>query len=154
PLIYQDTLIGTMNIESPRPGAFSEADLRFAEVFGRELAAALHTLELLSAEKSGAATQILDSVGREVAPAIDDILVAASSVLERYIGHGPELADKLRKILASARSVKEAIRQVGDELAPDRPAPPLSGGVGPAPPSLKDLRVLVADGDERVRRSA
>jgi CheY-like chemotaxis protein/PAS domain-containing protein len=151
PLIYQDTLIGTMNIESPRPGAFSEDDLRFAEVFGREVAAALHTLDLLSAEKTSAGGQVIEAVSREVDPAVDDILVSAASVLERYIGHDPELGDRLRKILASARSIKQAIRQVGDEFAPERPAAVV--GAAP-PPSLKGLRVLVADADERVRRSA
>jgi len=151
PLVYQDTLIGTMNIESPRPDAFSDDDLRFAEVFGRELAAALHTLELLSAEKTTAGGQMIDAVSREVDPAVDDILVNAAGVLERYIGHEPELAERLKTILASARSIKQAIRQVGEELAPERPA---AVGQPAAPPSLRGLRVLVADGDERVRRSA
>src|SRR5262249_345395 len=51
PLIYQDAVVGTLNVESPRPNAFGEDDLRFAELFSYEVAAALHTLELLSAEQ-------------------------------------------------------------------------------------------------------
>ncbi len=57
PLIFQDQTVGTFNVESPRPNAFGESDRQFLELFGQEIAAALHTLELLSAEKRSTATQ-------------------------------------------------------------------------------------------------
>ena len=152
PLIFQDQVVGTFNVESPQPCAFGESDRQFLELFGQEIAAALHTLELLSAEKRSTATQSIEAISREVALPVDDILAAATSVLERYIGHDAEIADKLRKILAGARSIKACIQQVGENIAP---APPSTAPAGtPAPPSLKGLRVLVADNDDRVRRSA
>ena len=68
---------------------------------------------------------------------MDDILAAATSVLERYIGHDPEIADQIRKIIASARSIKECIQKVGEDIAPR----PLPSGARPAPPpALKGLR--------------
>ena len=152
PLIYQDQVIGTFNVESPEPNHFVEDDLQFAEIFSHEIAAALHTLELLSAEKSSAATQSIEAVNREVALPVDEILADAASVLERYIGHEPEIADKLRKILAAARSIKQSIQKVGEDLAP--PSRPPTGVPPPKPPMPKGLRVLVADDDERVRRAA
>ncbi len=152
PLVFQEQVVGTFNVESPQPDAFGESDRQFLELFGQEIAAALHTLELLSAEKWSTATQSVEAVSREVALPVDDILAAATSVLERYIGHDPDIADKLRKILAGARSIKACIQQVGENIAPTQ-APPASAGVA-APPSLKGLRVLVADNDDRVRRSA
>ena len=151
PLIYQDQVIGTFNVESPEPNHFTEDDLQFAEIFSHEIAAALHTLDLLSAEKSSAATQSIEAVNREVALPVDEILADAASVLERYIGHEPEIADKLRKILAAARSIKQSIQKVGDEVAPVKPA---AGAQPPKPPMPRGLRVLVADEDERVRRAA
>jgi hypothetical protein len=48
PLIAGDEVIGTFNVESPRPSAFSSRDLEFTETFSRVIAQALHTLELLS----------------------------------------------------------------------------------------------------------
>jgi CheY-like chemotaxis protein len=150
PLIFQDKVIGTFNVESPRPGAFGEADLQFAEIFSHEIAAALHTLELLQAEKSSTASQSVEAVSREVALPVDDILAAATSILERYIGHDAEMADKIRKIIVGARSIKQCIQKVGEDIAPPRPA----GVKEPASPALKGLRVLVADNDDRVRRSA
>jgi CheY-like chemotaxis protein len=151
PLIYQDQVIGTFNVESPKLDAFGENDLQFAEIFSREIASALHTLELLVAEKRSTATQSIEAISREVALPVDEILTAATAVLDRYIGHEPEMADKLRHILASARALKQSIQKVGEDLAPARPA----SRPGETPhPRLKGLRVLVADNDERVRRSA
>ncbi len=151
PLIARDQVIGTFNVESPQPNAFGEDDLQFAEIFSREIASALHTLELLQAEKRSTASQSVEAISREVALPVDEILAAATTVLDRYIGHEPEIADKLRQILASARALKQCIQKVGEDLAPARTA--CRPGETPHP-DLKGLRVLVVDNDERVRRSA
>jgi CheY-like chemotaxis protein len=151
PLIVQDQVIGTFNVERPQLNAFREEDLQFAEIFSREIGAALHTLELLSAEKRSTASQSIEAISREVALPVDEILAAATAVLDRYIGHEPEMADKLRQILASARSVKQSIQKVGEDLAPAKPD---AAAGRPTHPRLKGMRVLVADNDERVRRSA
>ena len=50
-MLLHDAVIGTFNVESPEPRAFSESDLQFLEIFCRDVAAALNTLELLVAEK-------------------------------------------------------------------------------------------------------
>ena len=42
------------NRESPQARAFSEADLQFLEIFSRDVAVALNTLELLVAQKANA----------------------------------------------------------------------------------------------------
>jgi CheY-like chemotaxis protein len=151
PLIWQDQVIGTFNVESPQLNGFGEADLQFAEIFSRELASALHTLELLLAEKRSTASQSIEAISKEVALPVDEILTAATAILDRYIGHEADLADKLRQILASARSIKQCIQKVGEDLAPTKPT---SRPGEAAHPRLKGLRVLVADNDERVRRSA
>lgn len=150
PLIVQDEVIGTFNVESPKLNAFGEDDLQFAEIFSREIAAALHTLQLLTAEKRSAASQSIEAISREVALPVDDILATATAVLDRYIGHEPEIADKVRQILASARAIKQCIQKVGEDLtATKTPARREADH-----PRLKGLRLLVADNDERVRRSA
>ena len=150
-LTVGDQVIGTFNVESPQVNGFTEEDLQFCEIFSRELASALHTLELLSAEKRTTATQSVEAISREVAMPVDEILTAATAVLDRWIGIEPEMSDKLKQILASARSIKQCIQKVGEDLAP-RPTS-LSAAVK-VHPKLHGLRVLVADNDERVRRSA
>jgi CheY-like chemotaxis protein len=154
PLIHRDRVIGTFNVESPRPNAFGEDDLQFLEEFSHEIAAALKTLELLSAEKSTTASQSVEAISREVALPVDDILAAATSMLERYIGHDAEMADKIRKILVGARSIKQVIQKVGEDIAPAGQLFPAGPTATPRPPNLKGLRVLLADNDDRVRRSA
>jgi two-component system, sensor histidine kinase SagS len=152
PLLYEDKVIGTFNVESPTMHGFGEQDLQFAEIFSREIASALHTLELLTAEKHSTATRSVEAISREVALPVDDILTAATAVLDRYIGHDPEMAAKLRQILAGARAIKQSIQKVGEDLAPQSKAPAHSEDG--TRPKLKGKRVLVADNDERVRRSA
>ena len=152
PLVYQDeTHRHALNVESPSLNAFGEDDLKFLEMFGREIAAALHTLQLLSVEKRTAASQSVEAINREVAMPVDEILAAATTVLDRYIGHDPELAEKLKRILAAARAIQQSIQRVGEDLTASRAPGPCGAGPGP---SLKGLRLLVVDNDERVRRSA
>lgn len=150
PIIAHDEVLGTFNVESPKLGAFTEQDVQFAEIFSRELAAALHTLELLTAEKRSTASQSIEAISREVALPVDEILSSATAVLDRYIGHDPDLSDKLRQILAAARLIKQCIQKVGADLAP----PQTGAGTEDPHARLRGLRVLVADCDERVRRSA
>ena len=64
PLLVDEQVIGTFNVESPQVNGFNEDDLQFCEIFSRELASALHTLELLSAEKSATATKSIEAISR------------------------------------------------------------------------------------------
>ena len=147
PLKHQDEVIGTLNVESPRPNGFGPDDLQFTELFSKEIAAALHTLDLLTAQQSCTAAQSLDAVGREIALPVDDVIGGASVLLARY-GDDPEVGAQLRKILAAARGVKESLRRVGRDLAGE----PAAGRLPPLP--LAGKRVLVVDPDERMRKSA
>ena len=61
PLKYQDEVIGTLNVESPRNDAFGADDLQFTELFSKEIAAALHTLDLLNAQEICTARPIVGS---------------------------------------------------------------------------------------------
>lgn len=151
PLRFGDQIVGTFNVESPTLGAFGEEDLQFAEIFSHAVAAALHTLDLLSAEKTSGASQSIEAVNREVALPVDDILADATILLERYVGHSPEVAGRIKKVLANARLIKQSIVKVGEDLGP-RPQTSIVREV--APLELKGVRVLVADNDDRVRRHA
>ena len=152
PLVLGEQILGTFNVESDKPAAFTEDDLRFAELFAREVAGALHTLELLVAEKYATARESTERTLREVAGPLDEVLQDASWLLERYIGHGPEMSDRLRRIAARGREIKTLIHRVGEELRPEPTRSPLPPG--PARESLRGARVLVADEDPHVRAAA
>lgn len=151
PLIDQDKVIGTFNVESPQPGHFTEQDQQFLEIFGREIANSLHTLDLLVAEKRSTATQSVEAISREVAIPVDEILTSACALLDRYIGHDPDMAERLQTILQGARAIKESIQKVGETMAPSASVDQTRDSRGQG---LRGMRILVADNDERLRRSA
>ena len=152
PLILHDEVIGTFNVESPEPRAFTESDLQFLEIFSRDVAVALNTLELLVAEKAGAAIESVEAIHSAVALPVDDILNDAVNVMERYIGHEPEVVERLQRILRNARDIKQVIHKVGQKMAPTQAHP--QGVQSHKRPLLRGKRVLVVDADDSVRVSA
>ncbi len=145
-----DSVIGTFNVESPQLLGFSPQDVQFAEIFCRELASALKTLDLLLVEGQTMATHSIDAINQSVSIPVDEILAAATSLLERWIGHDDEMADTVKKILLQARCIKENILRVGEDITPQL-LPLVTPGEAPCRISQ---RVLVVDNDERVRKSA
>ncbi len=123
PLLWHDDVIGTFNVESIEPRAFSESDLQFLEIFGRDVAAALNTLELLVAEKGITAAESVEAIHSAVALPVDEILNEAVNVMERYIGHEPEVVERLQRILRNARDIKQVIQKVGQTMAPAQALP-------------------------------
>ena len=178
PLKFQDEVIGTLNVESPRPNGFGPDDLQFTELFSREVADALHTLDLLSAQQECTASQSVEAINREIAIPIDEVLASASVLIGKPFAD-PETTALLRKILDNVRLVKESVSKVGRTLTPRQAdalpeGHPLTGGRGAIrpvivsenqmdgaalAPSEEDIplagrRVLVVDPDERTRRQA
>ncbi|HEX3659017.1 MAG TPA: response regulator [Pirellulales bacterium] len=152
PLVLHDEVIGTFNVESPEPRAFTESDLQFLEIFSRDVAAAVNTLELLQAEKATTAAESVEAIHSAVALPVDDILNDAVNIMERYIGHEPEVTERLQHILRNARDIKQVIQKVGQKMAPSQAHP--QGLQVSDRPLLRGLQVLVADADESVRSAA
>jgi CheY-like chemotaxis protein len=152
PLIQHDKVIGTFNVESPEPRAFSENDLQFLEIFSRDVANALNTLELLVAQQANTAQASVEAIHREVALPVDEILNDAVNVMEAYIGHDPSVLERLQRILRNARDIKQLIHKVGQEMAPAEAVPACAQIE--SRPALRNRRVLVVDDDESVRIAA
>lgn len=146
PLMYQNDLVGTFNVESPRLNGFTEEDLQFTELIGKEIASALHTLDLLSAQQSCAATHSVELVSREIALPIDEVIASAAVLLKQLGDRDDVVVRHLRKIVDNARQVKASVRRVGDQAA--------DATVTPAPRPLTGRRVLVVEQDARLRREA
>jgi len=153
PLILHDEVIGTFNVETPQPGRFTEDDVLFLELYARDIAKALRTLELLHAEKLTAASESVELISREVSLPVDAILREATWVLDRYIGHEADLSERLRRILAAAREIKHLIQRVGEQVAP-ADAVPVQRIRPPRHPILAGKRILLVDADEAVRQAA
>jgi CheY-like chemotaxis protein len=158
PLMIQGQVIGTLNVESPRPNAFGPDEVRFTELFSKDVAQALYTLELLSAQQNCTASQSIDAINREVALPVDEMLATVTALLARFADSDVSVAEPLRRILAGARSIKQCIQKVGGDLAPANAAtlPGLTVPANAGKPlgKLRGLRVLVVDPEERIRQSA
>jgi two-component system, sensor histidine kinase SagS len=141
PLVYNNELVGTFNVESPTLNGFTPEDLQFTELFSKEIATALHTLDLLNAQQTCAVSQSVDQVSRGIALPVDEVLASAAVLLKQLGDRDDTVVSHLRKIVASARQVKECVRQVGDQAT-----------AGPRP--LVGKRVLVIEQDGRLRREA
>ncbi len=152
PLSLHDEVIGTFNVESPEPRAFNESDLQFLEIFTRDLAVALNTLELLVAEKATTTAESVEAIHSAVALPVDEILNDAVNVMERYIGHEPEVVERLQRILKHARDIKQVIQAVGQKMTPTQAHPEYLPQ--PQHTELRGRQVLVADADESVRSAA
>ncbi len=147
PLKYHEEVVGTLNVESPRLNGFGADDLQFTELFSKEIAAALHTLDLLNAQQTCTISQSIEAINREIVIPVDEVLCSASVLLDKF-GDDSDAAAHLRRILAAARTVKDNVQKVGRDL---------TGEVEPLATSettLAGKRVLVVDQDERVRRAA
>lgn len=152
PLIWHEEVLGTFNVESPRAGAFTENDLQFLELFAREIAMALNTLQLLAVEKLSTASQSAEKILCEVGQPVDDIIHSVTWVIENTIGVDREISDRLRDILKSTRDIKQQIQQVGDTLRPKGGKASLVQSK--VRPKMQHKRVMVVDADEEVRRAA
>ncbi len=135
PLIFHGTVIGTLNVESPQPDAFDDRDRQFIEIYGRNIAAALNTLELLEAEKVSTASASVEAINRELAIPLDDIITDATTVLDRYAGHDEDIIARLRHLLYRAREIRSLIHKAGSTIAP-----PAKQGPPAAAPRLSGSR--------------
>jgi two-component system, sensor histidine kinase SagS len=152
PLMLHDEVFGTFNVESPRKRAFSENDLQFLELFAREIAVALNTLELLAVEKISTATESTELILREVVDPVDKIIQDTTWLIENTVGADAEVTERLRGVLKYTRGIKQMIQTVGDtfphnanqSVMPDSDVRPL----------MQHKRVLVVDEDQKVRQAA
>lgn len=152
PIKLGELVIGTFNVEGPTPNAFGPDELQFAELFAREIAQALHTLELLSAQKYCAANESIKAINHEIALPVDTILTSATAILGGYLGLDRPMAENLRKVIEQARMIKANIQKVGDNLAPGAGLAAAIDGLSPF--RLKGKRVLVVDPEQEMRQAA
>jgi len=149
PLIDQNQLLGTLNVESDVVDGFTVSDRQFLDVYAQNLALALHTLDLLQAETAKAYLDSVKKVWRSIALPVDEILNDATFVLDRYVGHDDDIIRRLRHLIVQARDIRTIIKEVESVAPPparvstEKPAPPLAG-----------QSILFVDADEATRRAA
>ena len=155
PLLCRGEVIGTFNVESLQPNAFSEDDLQLLETFADDVAQAIHTLELLSVEQKETAFRSIEKVFSDSIGPLNLILNETAFTPFEKLRHAPLSVD-FDEIFASVMRVRDYARQIQSafqghiaSLTPDLP-PELSATDCNNYPILRNRRVLMVDGDESV----
>jgi CheY-like chemotaxis protein/PAS domain-containing protein len=149
PIKRHERVLGTFNVESTHANAFSEQDQQFLELFCRDLAIALNTLELLVFERATVASESSTVLLREAARPVDEILNDIDWLQNKFVGFDPQATERLQRMLKQTRTIRQLIHGIGEKVAPQVSAPIAS--MTPSKPKLRGKRVLIADGDESVR---
>jgi CheY-like chemotaxis protein len=133
--------------------SFNQTDLDFLTLFSRVVASSLNQLQLLAAEKVTVETENSDRLRREVAKPSDEILNAATWILERYIGHDPDVCDRLQLITDRVRKITGYVGSVPEK---SDASVPFNKSQVQRPPrkALIGKRVLVVDQDMAARDEA
>ncbi len=152
PIKRHERVLGTFNVESTHANVFSEQDQQFLELFCRDLAIALNTLELLVFERATVASESSTVLLREAARPVDEILNDIAWLQNKFVGFDPQATERLQRMLQQTRTIRQLIHGIGEKVAPQVSAP--MGSLSPSMPKLKSKRVLVADRDDSVRAAA
>lgn len=149
PIKRHERVLGTFNVESTHANAFSEQDQQFLELFCRDLAVALNTLELLVFERATVASESSTVLLREAAKPVDEILNDIAWLQNKFVGFDPQATERLQRMLKQTRTIRQLIHGIGEKVAPQVQSPVVP--LGPSKPKLRGKRVLIADADESVR---
>ncbi|HOD81703.1 MAG TPA: response regulator [Phycisphaerae bacterium] len=149
PLRLSDKVVGVLNVESDKAGAFGEEDRQFAEIFANYVALALHILNLLVLERRATHHRVSGSISAELTGPLNDIISEATEAIEDCAGQD-ELRSRLESIVEGARKMSETVQAwaqaavTGIMTTPGRTAPD---------PLLAGRRILVADDEEIIRQT-
>src|SRR5690606_11322004 len=111
PLRVHDKVIGILDVESKEPGQFDEQDRQFTEIFARHVAMALHTLDLLVAERTTTNESVVGRFEGELAEPLED-LAHEVDWLTGLAERDPETAKHVAQIRRDLDSIKARMKDV------------------------------------------
>jgi CheY-like chemotaxis protein len=148
PLWLHDRVVGVFNVESRTANAFDENDRRFAEIFGRYIAMAMHILDLLVVERYTTNEQLAENLLRELNDPLGEITSRTAAL--RAAAGDDQMRDGLDRILEAAGTLRhrleactagpKSILGAEQELHKCEPDPVMIG-----------KQVLVADNEGAIR---
>ena len=151
PLRVHDKVIGILDIESREPGQFDEQDRQFVEIFARHIAMALHTLDMLVAERCSTNQAVSGRFEGELAEPLQDIARQIEWLDRAESGADPETARHIGLIRADLEAIKDRMHELAEGpqtlLGVDRAL-----AEGRVDPVMEGRRVLIADDAPKIRK--
>lgn len=151
PLRIYDKIIGALNVESGVEKAFGEEDRQVAEIFSRYIAIAMNILDLMVTERFESVGQTTDHFSHEVSEPLSNIVTAATTLMEDYIGHD-DMRHRLQEIVDNVTNIRICIKdaraggQKGILHSRDQEKTP-------GDPLLSGKQVLVVDDEPFIRQT-
>ncbi len=153
PLLFGGNLIGTFNVESDQPRAFTDDDMKLLESFAADVAQAIHTLDLLSVEQIDTTSKMIEQLHREIIPLLNEILLGAAQLWQSDFENRNEIYAAVSNILRQARGIQSVFQQHGGEIAPEF-WQAVSAADCRSYPILRGRRILLVASDESIGKSA
>ncbi|MCI0363714.1 MAG: response regulator [Phycisphaerales bacterium] len=149
PLLLQNQVVGTLNIESSKRSAFDENDRQMAELYGHYIATAMHVLELLVIERYTTNQQVAENMVSELSAPLKDLADQAAKMRETS-GSDLQVREDLDGLIRSIAKVRERLESgvggprtiLGAEQELQRHE---------IDPRLAGKRILVADDEPGIR---
>ena len=144
PLWMNDKIIGVFNAESKTKNAFDDNDRRMAEIFGRYIASAMHTLDLLVVERY----TTNEEVSKNILTELEDPLNVIAELSNKLLKEGNDV-ETAKKLVEATQTVDLRLKACtgGPQTILDADR---AGFIQPDP-TLQGKTVLVADDEEVVR---
>ena len=144
PLWMNDKIIGVFNAESKTKNAFDDNDRRMAEIFGRYIAGAMHTLDLLVVERY----TTNEEVSKNILAELEDPLKIIAELSHTLLEEGSDV-ETAKKLVEASETVSLRLKTCtgGPQTILDADR---AGFIQPDP-TLQGKTVLVADDEEVVR---
>ncbi|MEZ6066851.1 MAG: response regulator [Planctomycetaceae bacterium] len=151
PLVLHEEILGTFNVESPRPRAFAQADLQFLELFCRELAIAINTLKLLVVEKASSTSELAQRLLKGLHAPVNRMLNDLVWLADRIDHHDSDSQAVIDRLIDSVQAIRGGAAEVCAEQSAGVTSPTL-GQVDPF--NGRSLRILIADAEPETGAAA
>lgn len=117
PLLYHGRVVGVCNVESATPDAFTRADLDFLQLYANDLARAVQTLKLISAESEHTKRFCGEQIRDQFYADVDDVCEHAFLTFDKATqlkAQGKLDSDFVEQIRQATRSVWALRAKIGD----------------------------------------
>jgi two-component system, sensor histidine kinase SagS len=153
PLKLHDKVMGIFNVESRQLAAFNEDDRQFLEIFGRYIAMALNTLDLMVKERVETSHKVTDTVCAEVALPLNELHMDLTS-LKEDLADQPEVYDRIASMMQKVESVRTSLTQAAEGTnAMMIGAQEMKDRHTIADPVIASARILVVDDEPNMRQT-